>query len=507
MDEQAKMLLYKQLMKFEVMSKMKTVDLITWEEYSKLDNKEALEYASDYRDICSEEFNRRARKSERRPLYLELPEMDLEGENLSDFYLHDFMPGYAKERANGKKVFITTKINLKDTKCVINMGTIRPIIISLDGKTIREITADIRKCDFRGCTVFGKFQNSKAKLEYTENNLPLEYIERLINYKVPEEAILTTDNVYIDMIEGNLVRGTNGLEKVKQMVDYNLTPLKERIWNYRTVIRDYKIDISYTGVFIYQYGMESIGQENYYIDLEGRAKEAYLKNDMDYVESVYRELDKDTQRQLVSLALKDGKEQFVRRHKRDLRGVQKKYFNAKDSRMQITNENVKIKDHIRKEYKDGKLVEFGIDLMKIDIDTRSELLSEIYAQGNLELVQKYLSVMTSKLRNEILVAEYKKGNIDYVYKNFGQIDNGDLKETILDKEIKDKNFEFLYQNYNYIYNKDIRDKILKHAFKQENVDFLNQHLEDMSHNMKLEAAIKFKDLKLSKVELAMLLKK
>ena len=127
--------------------------------------------------------------------------------------------------------------------------------------------------------------------------------------------------------------------------------------------------------------------------------------------------------------------------------------------------------------------------------------------GNLELVQKYLSVMTSKLRNEILVAEYKKGNIDYVYKNFGEIDNGDLKETILDKEIKDKNFDFLYKNYNYIYNKDIRDKILKHAFKEEKVDFLNEHIEDMSKNMKLEAAIKFKDLKLSKIELAQLLKK
>ena len=81
------------------------------------------------------------------------------------------------------------------------MGTIRPIIISLDGKTIKEITADIRKCDFRGCIVFGKFQNSKAKLEYTDNNLPKEYIERLINFKVPEEAVEYTDKIYLNMLE------------------------------------------------------------------------------------------------------------------------------------------------------------------------------------------------------------------------------------------------------------------------------------------------------------------
>lgn len=132
MDEHAKIILYKQLMKFEAMSRVKGERLLSWEIYSKLDAKESLEYASDYRDRCSEAFNKKARKSERRPLYLELPEIDLEGEDLSDFYLHDFMPGYAKERSNGKKVFITTKVNLKDTNCVINMGTIRPIIISLD---------------------------------------------------------------------------------------------------------------------------------------------------------------------------------------------------------------------------------------------------------------------------------------------------------------------------------------------------------------------------------------
>ncbi len=197
MDEQAKILLYKQLVKFEEMAKHRGGRLISWENYCKLDSKEALEYASDYRDRCGEEFNKRARAGEKRPLYLELPEMDFEGEDLSDFYLHDFMTGYARERNNGKKVFVTTKINLKNTGCIINMGTIRPIIISLDGKTIKEITADVTKCDFRGCTVFGKFQNSRARLEHKEENLPQEYIDRLIKFKVPDEAALTTTDVYL----------------------------------------------------------------------------------------------------------------------------------------------------------------------------------------------------------------------------------------------------------------------------------------------------------------------
>lgn len=132
MDEQAKIILYKQLVKFEEISKVKGEKLLTWEHYNEMESKEALEYALDYRDRCTEAFNKIAKKTEKRQFYLELPDMEFEGVDLSDFYIHDFMPGYSKERKNGKKVFVTTRINLKDTNCIINMGTIRPIIISLD---------------------------------------------------------------------------------------------------------------------------------------------------------------------------------------------------------------------------------------------------------------------------------------------------------------------------------------------------------------------------------------
>ena len=155
----------------------------------------------------------------------------------------------------------------------------------------------------------------------------------------------------------------------------------------------------------------------------------------------------------------------------------------------------------------GKKIELEIDIMKVDVDIRSNVLERIYKKGDLDFVQKYLKDITPRLRNEILVTEYKNGNTTFVYRNFGKIDNGDLKEAILDKEVKDKNYGFLYNNYDYISNKDLREKIIRHAYKEGNVDFLNKHLEDMPKNLKLEAAIKFKDLKLSKVELAELLKR
>lgn len=51
--------------------------------------------------------------------------------------------------------------------------------------------------------------------------------------------------------------------------------------------------------------MGTIGKENYYIDLDSRAKDAYKSGDIDYVESVYESLERETKRQLVTLALRD----------------------------------------------------------------------------------------------------------------------------------------------------------------------------------------------------------
>lgn len=337
--------------------------------------------------------------------------------------------------------------------------------------------------------------------------MPKEYIDRLIEYKVPNDAVLTTDIVYINMLEGRLVRGINGIDKVKQMVDYNLAEIKEGIWKYRTVIRDFGIDISYTGAFMYQYGMESIGEENYYIDLEGRAKEAYFRGDMDFVESVFKDLDKDTKRLLVTTALKDGKEKFAKRHKGELKGVQKKYLEAKSSHVRTIEEQGKVKSDLVKEYMDGKLVELEIDMDRADVSVRSGVVEEIYKLGNLDFVQKYLDSISPKLKNDILVEEFADGNIDFVYRNFGKIDNGGLKETIISKEMHNKNYKFLYENYPYIYNKDVRDKILRAAYKEGNIDFLNKYINDMPKSMKLEAAIRYKDLKLSKEEMVELLKR
>ena len=380
MKEESKIILYKELMKFEKNSKMKDSKIIGWEEFMTLGDRQILEYVLNFRDEARENAKEKVDKKE---FFIEFPDMELEGTDLEGIYIHDFMAGYAKERNNGKKIFITTKINLKDTKCTINLATIRPIIISDDGKNIKEIVADVTKCDFRGCKVFGKFQNSKARLQYKKTNLPKEYIDRLEKYKIPEEDANATDLIYLYMLEKKNIRGVNGLEKVKQLVDFDLSSLKENIWKYSGIITRNKIDISYSGAFISEQGLSSIGRENFYIDPEVRAKEAYKNGDYDYIEKMLNELDKETRNKIVTLAMRDGKIEFANKHIEDLTSVQRKY---------------------------------------LDLQKQQE-------------------------HNGRFKKELENNNIEFLYENYEQIPDEKIKEKVREHALNELNFEFIKKHF------------------------------------------------------------
>ncbi len=506
MDEQARIILYNQLLKFEKNTKIKIKKLLGWENFLSLTDKEALEYVLMYRDKLVDKMKKSKGELKPTDFYIELPDMDFEGEDLSGIYLHTFMAGISKERNNGKKVFVTTNINLKNTGCIINLATIRPIIVSEDGINIREIIADVKKCDFRGCTVFGKFQNSKAKLEYTNENLPEEYIKRLKEYEVPYEARITTDIVYLDMLERKIVKGTNGLENVKQMVDFDLTSMNKDIWKYRDVIKNNNININYTGAFIWEYGYDSIGKENYYIDIDTRARDEYKKRNFDYIEMVYDDLSKESKKRLLSLALRDGEIKFVKRHKKDLSSVQKKYLDIQNKGVKAEEEKQNAKEQLMQEYKEGNLLDFEIDLSNANEILRTEIISEIYKNGNLKLVEKYLESIDLKLKNEILEKEYNKGNIEFIYRNFKYLQNINIKKELIQKELENKNIDFLCKNYDSITSQDIKKKVLELAFNNEKVRFIEKHFEEYPKAMQMEAAIKFKDLKLPKEIMLKLMK-
>ncbi len=88
-------------------------------------------------------------------------------------------------------------------------------------------------------------------------------------------------------------------------------------------------------------------------------------------------------------------------------------------------------------------MEFGIDIMRVDIDVRTDIIEEIYKSGDLKFVEKYLNEIDAKLKNKILEDEYKNGNEELVYKNFDKLSNGDLKDKIIKQKWDKRRFRIL----------------------------------------------------------------
>jgi len=117
-----------------------------------------------------------------------------------------------------------------------------------------------------------------------------------------------------------------------------------------------------------------------------------------------------------------------------LTNLQKRYLDVQDLETKISKREKEVKELLRKEYKDGKMMELGIDIMRVDVDLRTDIIEEIYKQGDLKFIEKYLSEIKVKLKNEIFENEYKNGNEELVYNNFDKLSNGDLKDKIIKVE-------------------------------------------------------------------------
>ena len=421
---------------------------------------------------------------------------EINGEDLKDVYLHTFIPGLKRVRNTGKEIFVSTKINLKDTNCTINIATIKPTISSEDGK---ERKANIKNCDFRGCKVFGKFQNDNYYIEYESKNLPEEYMSRIKQNNYPDALKNLASSLYLEMLEGRTPKKVKDIKKLRQIVDFDLTSLKKNIWKYRNLIKETKLNISYTGAFIFEYGLESVGKENYYIDLEARALDSYKKGDIEFAEKLFDDIDKETRNRIISLALNDGNIEFARKYKKELSPLQKKYLDAQTEKVkEIKGEN-EAKGNLRQYIESGNIAKFDEEFNNMEFDLRSDAIKEMYESNvKLDLLEKYLDRIDELIRNDILLSEYNNGNKELTYKYFKNIENAGFKEKIVYRELETRNVNFLTKNYDNIDNMVLKGKILELAFREGDVAFLKDHFYELSNDLQRDAIIKYKELSMLK---------
>ena len=95
--------------------------------------------------------------------YIELPTMNLENQDLSMCFLHDFSLSTRDENGD----LIPSKINLLNSNANICITDIMPSKIENDSRLIEQHIFDFDVVNFKGCNVYGFLPDeSKSKYDF-----------------------------------------------------------------------------------------------------------------------------------------------------------------------------------------------------------------------------------------------------------------------------------------------------------------------------------------------------
>lgn len=225
MNEEAKLFLYKQLKEMEDNNNNENAPkILNEEEFLRLPDNLALSYVFLYRDefLVLEQGAR---------YLIELPSMDLAGQDLSMVFMRHFT--ITTEDETGKS--IPCKINLNGTGAHICLKEIMPIRVESGTKgNIRTCVYDFSNVDFRGCDVYGllhdEIRNNPYKIEGKEN-LDERYLERRKaieeKRKSDPKYINFLNKAYERIVSRKLLAGLNGIEKYHDEMDFSDYDLSE----------------------------------------------------------------------------------------------------------------------------------------------------------------------------------------------------------------------------------------------------------------------------------------
>ena len=364
MEEKAKLILYAQLEEMhELNEKQDAKDLISKEEFFKLTDKEVLEYTFNYRDEETD-FGDNV-------YYIEMPDMNLEGQDLKGVHISKFMLSRTEE---GEKV--VSNINLKDTGAKINLTNIGISEQTTDDLGIATQIVDFSTVNFHGCNIYGILNDeyleesgSRIKNKFIvkgKENLDEKYIQRRQEHHLTPEAKKLSDRAYERLINGDSLKGMKGNKEYIDLTDYDFSEIKD----YETLAKE---------MLNYEMLISNTGLEKMYGDDELAILESeYTKGNMEFVDRYFYKINRATATEIVKKEYTKGNMEFVDR-----------YFD------------------------------------KIDKGDRSEIVKKEHTKGNMKFVDRYFYAIDIATKTEIVKEECTKGNIEFVDRYIDKIDEGD----------------------------------------------------------------------------------
>ncbi|MBR2290300.1 MAG: hypothetical protein IJ867_06945 [Clostridia bacterium] len=269
--------LYQQLKNMELDNKReKRVPILKEYAFLALTDAQKLMYLFWYRDTQTLFLNEEGEQEEE---YIELPSMDLSGQDLSRVRLSKEITGLeddliglkmrqfipATHDEEGKLVL--SNINLHNTNAQINLNNALPTSVSFNELRAKRLIVDFSHVDFRGCKLYGILpdeylpedtgrERMKTRFQVIgRENLDETYLQRRNDLALSPQDKKLADTTYHKLMNGEIINPSRWKKKVI-LCDYDFSSASPRVIS-RIKNLAYNLNVEYTGVPEEELGYET----------------------------------------------------------------------------------------------------------------------------------------------------------------------------------------------------------------------------------------------------------
>lgn len=508
MDEKSKDILYMQLLEMqEANEKVNAQNLISREEFMSLSARDALRYVFNYRDKETNFGN---------DLYfIELPDMNLEGQDLRGLYISDF---YISTNDGINR--IPSSINLRNTNAIINLTNIGFSEQSED-LGIKHGVIDFEKVDFRGCELYGILideyeTESKRKTDSTitvknKHNLDERYLKKREKHHLDDDEKKIADRAFERLLKGRALKGMVGINDYIDLTDYDLT----RVPN----ISDAYEEIDDRGIEFSE-GLILAYAKMHFDEMSKNIKRKILEksfndSDLEFLREHYNEIETKELRANVIVALtRQGDVNFGKVHFYEIENeydranalvtmcdygiltFPKLHFdeiNENKEKVLVALANQGELEFVKKKFQyindinnkylmiqkifETEGMPFEMTIEEYKIGKFYEKMLQKVSENDMEFVKNHLYMLNDTAKSKVLATMLEKGETQFVKKYFTELGNGKVNVIIKlwqlgDIEFVDKHFDELKS--------DVRRKMLLSVSDTGDIRFIERHYSSLN---------------------------
>ena len=512
MNIESRKKLYNQLVQMSIQNqKQFAKKILSEEDFYRLSDSEALKYVFMYRDAQTEFIVDGIEYVS----YIELPDMNLEGQDLSDLYLKNFILGEAIVDENGNISNITpSRVNLKNTGAIVDLSNMYPNKIQKNKSSSQSLIIDFTGSNFEGCEIYGILPD-----EYGENDVSVvgkealdsNYLERRKNLHLSKKEKKVTDRAFERLRENKILSGMKN-QNLINFSDYDIACLsssarveiqkKKHLNNHLSRIRGYEFKV----------------KKDYFNNQE-LLENAYKNGNIKLFKDIISLLSPELQYKYILLAFEEGLLDFNylwkkldEKFKSVILSLEAEKGNANFVISNFQSANESVKPHIMSlicKLAINDLDFFGKNWKYIDEQDRIKILrnnindirfvnSYIYQISDIKIREELIHAINTiinerKEKNERITLEenfriseeqkkkeaynafnrYKSGKEENIYKYFEFL-NLEEQKFIVDTELERKNDFFFKKLFFYDESDEIKSYIAEKSFERKDSEVFDK---------------------------------